>query len=585
MLAVSAISMLSLSSCKGDRAYNDPTLPQIKAIQLQVPVEVKPGDAIPYSLKVMPEDYEGKVDLRLESSSEKVIKVDDRGNLVAVGVGEATIKAVVKGNEKILDECKVVVKEDAQKIIFIGDKGVYNAILLDYDENQDEQLQYSEALKVVELDVSDRSVRSIAGLEQLPNLEVLICRVNPLHKADLTKFPKLRVADFKGCMLDTVNVRDLETLEELSCRGNRLQEIDVTTNKNLKKLDLGMNLGQGCDHDGIRKVDVTQNPELEYLDLYYLNISEVDVTHNPKLEYLDFSLSGNDNPDKFGVIESIDLSKNPRLKVLHCEASNKNGKGLTQLDLTHAPELEELYCPFNLLTSLDLSKNTKLRQLNLLRNPIEKLDVTHCPDIEMIYCAYSKIKELDLSNSHKLSFLRCHNCDLQKLDISATVMSYLDAKDNHIKEFIVGDKVFDTPSGNENKPYLYINVSHNEICSINVAKQSHLAWLDVTGNRLSSLDISGCSYLGGLKCAGNRISNIDLGKHNRMWELDVAGNRLSGELDLSHLVDLHRGAFHSNKELKSIKLAPNIDPDETYFMGGVGTLPCFTKDAHTLWKK
>lgn len=49
--------------------------------------------------------------------------------------------------------------------------------------------------------------------------------------------------------------------------------------------------------------------------------------------------------------------------------------------MQNCPDLDGLYCFGNQLTSLDLSKNTKLSWISCFRNSIKELDFSNCPNI------------------------------------------------------------------------------------------------------------------------------------------------------------------------------------------------------------
>ena len=83
--------------------------------------------------------------------------------------------------------------------------------------------------------------------------------------------------------------------------------------------------------------------------------------------------------------------------------------------------------------------------------------------------------------------------------------------------------------------------------------------------------------MGGVLCGDNSLTSLVLDGCTRLWELRFANNGLSGELDLSPF-SLTRIASEGNR-LETIYVPQDFDPDATYFMGGVGTLPCYTKDA------
>ena len=327
---------------------------------------------------------------------------------------------------------------------------------------------------------------------------------------------------------------------------------------------------------------------LESLNCISNQLTSLDVTNNPNLKKLDFGMCCHTRWGDLTPIEHIDLSRNPELEELNCASSNYPGFGLDELDVSNNPKLKWLTTYGNpKLGSLDLSRNPELKVLNCCHNSLSALDVTKCPKIDTLYCAYNEIGTLDLTQSAELVWINCQNNQIDALDVSNTKISYLMAPSNQIASIDMGDKTFDTPSDpttgydDAGLPYLYINLNSNRIESIDLSKQKYLYWLEISGNRLTSLDLTGCSKVGGVLCNNNALTSLVLEGCTRMWELHFVNNALSGELDLSAL-SLRRISAQGN-QLETIYVPQGFDPDEKYYLGGTGSLPCYTKDAETNW--
>ncbi len=114
-------------------------------------------------------------------------------------------------------------------------------------------------------------------------------------------------------------------------------------------------------------------------------------------------------------LTSLDLSKNTKLKGVDCRfnpklsslilGKNKNLEGidcrgcnLTTLDLTGCPNIDGVFCFSNNLTSLDLSKNPKLQWLRCEGNKLTSLNLSKNPKMEFLWCDGNKITNLDVSN-------------------------------------------------------------------------------------------------------------------------------------------------------------------------------------------
>lgn len=115
----------------------------------------------------------------------------------------------------------------------------------------------------------------------------------------------------------------------------------------------------------------------------------------------------------FHPIESLDLSQNTELGYLDC-----NGCKLTVLDVSQNTKLEKLYCTDNKLTALDVSHNAALESLACSGNDLKTLDISRNTELESLICDECGLAELDVSQNTKLDYLACSDNDLKTLDIN-----------------------------------------------------------------------------------------------------------------------------------------------------------------------
>ena len=90
--------------------------------------------------------------------------------------------------------------------------------------------------------------------------------------------------------------------------------------------------------------------------------------------------------DQTVEVSAINVSDCPGLRFLDCD-----GEVLTVLDLSKNTKLEWLDCRDNQLTALDLSKNTKLEYLECHNNLLISLTITGCNELEKVYCNYNEL--------------------------------------------------------------------------------------------------------------------------------------------------------------------------------------------------
>ena len=126
-------------------------------------------------------------------------------------------------------------------------------------------------------------------------------------------------------------------------------------------------------------------------------------------------------------LTSLDVSQNKALKYLNCSENQ-----LTSLDVSENIALQKLSCYRNQLTSLDVSQNTQLKELRCYGNQLTSLDVSKNPALVWLSCTRNQLTSLDLSQNHALENLQVMENCLTSLDLSPTVVSTLYAAGNQI---------------------------------------------------------------------------------------------------------------------------------------------------------
>lgn len=103
-------------------------------------------------------------------------------------------------------------------------------------------------------------------------------------------------------------------------------------------------------------------------------------------------------------LTSVDVSKNTKLEYLKV-----SGCDISFLDIGKNLDLELLYCASNKrLNSLDVTSNVKLRVLDVYNCSLSSIDVSNNPYLKQLECQHNKITELDLSNNKQMVILWCN---------------------------------------------------------------------------------------------------------------------------------------------------------------------------------
>ena len=186
--------------------------------------------------------------------------------------------------------------------------------------------------------------------------------------------PEKNIADLKG-------IEYFYALKSLDCSENQLTHLDVSHNTALTDLS--------CYSNQLTHLDVSHNIYLIYLLCHDNQLKSLDVSKNTALTQLDCPIN---------QLTSLNVSKNTALTELWCFNNQ-----LTSLDVSKNTALKELWCDENSLTSLDVSKNTTLEKLYCWDNQLTSLDVSKNTGLTNLWCYNNNLTSLDLSTNTALT--------------------------------------------------------------------------------------------------------------------------------------------------------------------------------------
>ena len=225
-----------------------------------------------------------------------------------------------------------------------------------FDTNHDNVLSSNELNYVEQIDVINRGIQSMQGIENFPELKHLTCNLNAITSLDVSNNPKLR---------------------SLICHGNQITGLDLSHNSLLEYL--------GAEDNQISKLDLTKN---NYLTGAYLNKNPLNTLNLGVQAYLtELNLADT-------YLADIDLSMADALEFL-----DMNNAYMSSIDLTNQVNLYYLDLNDNMLENIDVSRNTKLSNLNLFNNSLSSLDISNNPNLSQLDIRQNFISSIDLSNN------------------------------------------------------------------------------------------------------------------------------------------------------------------------------------------
>ena len=279
----------------------------------------------------------------------------------------------------------------------------------------------------------------------------------------------------------------------------------------------------------------------EYRKVTEINISLVDLASLKGVEFFpELTKLYCENTD----LMDLDVSKNTKLRDLEC----CQNMYLQTINLGDIDGLTLFECYNGKLTSLDVSKLVYLELLSCYGNKISELDVSNCKALRTLYCANNQLTELDISNNTFLEAISCHSNPLKELDVrnnSLLVRIDSDPKTKMIyNETVDPNQEGGIPVDEEHFPDgIFRNAIRNEIDPnhdgyLSKEELDEITFVVVNGSSIKSLQ--GIEYfpeLVYLDCSNCNLTELDISKNPKLADLYCHYNALT-ELDLSHNPEL-----------------------------------------------
>lgn len=270
----------------------------------------------------------------------------------------------------------------------------------------------------------------------------------------------------EGCRIKSIKgVEFFTALEGLWCANNSISSMNISKNKNLHAV--------WCSGNPLTSLDFSGNPELEWVYCFDCKLTSLDFSNNPHLSYLECNTNTG--------LKSLNISKNAELEHLMCGSC-----ALNKLDFSANPRLTHLDAFRNNMTSLNITKNTKLKRLNVWDNPgLGNVSISHLPELQYYNCMNNKVTEIDVTNNKQLQKLVVSCNSIKTLDLSKNPrLAYLDIGSNPIADIDLS-----------NNPQLYFFQSYiNQFTTLNIGNNSRLIKTYKDGTKKNEPNVAGYSY-------------------------------------------------------------------------------------------
>ena len=264
------------------------------------------------------------------------------------------------------------------------------------------------------------------------------------------------------------------------------------------------------------------------------------------------------------IADLTGIEKFPNLRSLYVQSN----KSITSLDLSNNTELEELDCSGTGIKSLDLSKNTKLEELNCSSTDMESLDLTNNTKLLVLECRSSSLKSLDLSKSTGLKELQCSNNNFTELDLrNNTALEKLQCQNG--AETATKLTTLDL-SNNVNLKEL--DLWNNDLTELDLSGNVQLLQLNVSGNPIRTLDVSNNVNLEEIYIdTAPQLENLDVSSNSKLSKLTVIKCPSLKTVELNGAVLLDYARITSNEQLGSLDISNNTALSKLFCSGNALT--------------
>ena len=209
---------------------------------------------------------------------------------------------------------------------------------------------------------------------------------------------------------------------------------------------------------------------------------------------LDVDIKSMKIPTSYAIKSLEGISFFEDLETLDC-----HGIGLTTLNVTKNFNLKELNCSDNYLKDYLYILSSGLKKLDCSNNKLTymNLGILYGLNLEEVNCSNNNITNIVMWNVGELVKFDCSNNDLMTLDVSQCFK---------LKE---------------------LNCSGNQLMELDVSSQTQLKQLDCSKNKLTELNVKQNGGLTSLICNDNQLKTLDLSQNLSLSHLNCAKNRLA----------------------------------------------------------
>lgn len=182
-------------------------------------------------------------------------------------------------------------------------------------------------------------------------------------------------------------------------------------------------------------------------------------------------------------------------------------------------DLEKLDCHDIGLTTLNVGKNFKLKELDCSGNQLKEYYPILSSGLKILNCSNNKLTYMNLGI---LSGLNLEEVDCSNNEIRNIVMDSV----GELVKFDCSNNDLMTLDVSQCFKLKELNCSGNQLMELDVGNQTQLTQLDCHSNKLTELNVELNGNLTSLICNDNQMKSLDLSQNHSLSNLNCAKNRL-----------------------------------------------------------
>ncbi|WP_298513471.1 hypothetical protein [uncultured Kordia sp.] len=353
---------------------------------------------------------------------------------------------------------------------------------------------------ITSLDVINKSISDLSGIEDFTSLQTLNISDNSITSIDLS---------------------NLTQLVHLYADNNQLTALDLSSNSLLESLHADNNSLTSLNTDNISQ------------------LTELSVSDNSLSNFV---------PTMLGNLQILDIS----------------GNSISQLNLSNNAYLEDLNAQNNQLESIDLIANTALSSIQLDNNSLTDATFKNGNNTNIVTFSITGNSELEclFVDDATYSTINWTNIDAQMIFRDGDYCEYTAIPDDNF-ETVLGNEGLDDVSGDNQVPTILLatetllNISGENIADLTgIEDFPRLRLLRAKDNNITTLDLSANTLLVNIDLEDNSITSINLNGLTSLIDLQLENNNLS-TIDVSTNTALEVLTLDNNSNLASLDITTN----------------------------